>query len=258
MSKHKGNVEWVWQTTFHFLQRTASRVNQRLENGKSKRQQGFGSWWLVSQALKNDLKGNCSIIMYNFHWHLHRDGSMTRNLEKGYSPVFKKDDRHDTSNYRPITVLPVVGEIYEKLLSKQITNFMDPILSDNLTAYRKSHSCETALIWLVDEWKMELDCGKLVGMLSTDMSKAFGSLYSPLLIKKLESYRFSDKALDLVRSYFHNRQNRVKLVSVLSQWRVLKRGCPQGSCFGPLLWNISQNDLNYYFTNRNISMYAQW
>ena len=82
---------------------------------------------------------------------------------------------------------------------------------------------------------MDLDCGKLVGMLSTDMSKAFDSLYSPLLIKKkLESYRFSDKALELVRSYFHNRQNRVKLASMLSQWRVLKRGCPQGSCFGPL------------------------
>ena len=72
---------------------------------------------------------------------------------------------------RPVTVLPVVGKIYEKLLSKQITNFMDPILSDNLTAYRKSHSCETTLIRLVEEWKMELDCGKLVGMLSIDMSK---------------------------------------------------------------------------------------
>ena len=133
---------------------------------------------------------------------------------------------------------------------------MDPILSDNLTAYRKPHSCETTVNRLVEEWKMELDCGKLVGMLSTDMSKAFDSLNSPLLIKKLESYRFSDKALDLVRSYFRNRQNRVKLISVLSQWRALKRRCPQGSYFGPLLWNIYQNDLNYYFTNRNISLHA--
>ena len=57
-----------------------------------------------------------------------------------WTPVFKKDDKHDTSNYRPVTVLPVVGKIYKKLLTKQITNFMDPILSDNLTAYRKSHS----------------------------------------------------------------------------------------------------------------------
>ena len=80
---------------------------------------------------------------------------------------------------------------------------------------------------------MELDCGKRVGMLSIDMTKAFDSLYFPVLIKKLESYRFSDKAL--VRSYFNNRQNRVRLASVpLTPWRVLKRGCPQGSCFGPL------------------------
>ena len=50
---------------------------------------------------------------------------------------------------------------------------------------------------------MELDSGKLVGKLPNDMSKAFDSLYSPLLIKKLESYRFSDKALDLVSSYFN-------------------------------------------------------
>ena len=56
--------------------------------------------------------------------------------------------------------------------------------------------------------------------------------------------------------HFHNKQHRVKRTSMPSQWRVLKRGCPQGSCFGPLLWNIYQNDLNYYFTDRNISRYA--
>ena len=80
--------------------------------------------------------------------------------------------------------------IYEKLLSKQIVNFVDPTLSDNLTTYRKTHSFKTTLIQLVEGWKMELDSGKLVGMLLTDMRKAFDSLYSPLLIKKLESYRF--------------------------------------------------------------------
>ena len=78
-----------------------------------------------------------------------------------WTPVLKKVDRHDTSNYRPITVLHVVGRIYEKLLSKQITDFMDPIIKDNLTAYRKSHSCETTLNRLVEEWKMELESGKL-------------------------------------------------------------------------------------------------
>ena len=83
---------------------------------------------------------------------------------------------------------------------------MDPILSPNITAYRKNHSCDTTLLRLVEERKKELDCGKVIAVLSTDMSKAFDSLYSPLLVKKLEAYNFSDKALELMRSYFNQRK----------------------------------------------------
>ena len=83
---------------------------------------------------------------------------------------------------------------------------MDPILSPNITAYRKNHSCDTTLLRLVEERKKKLDCGKVIAVLSTDMSKAFDSLYSPLLVKKLEAYNFSDKALELMRSYFNQRK----------------------------------------------------
>ena len=83
---------------------------------------------------------------------------------------------------------------------------MDPILSPNITAYRKNHSCDTTLLGLVGEWKKKLDCGKVIAVLSTDMNKAFDSLYSPLLVKKLEAYNFSDKALELMRSYFNQRK----------------------------------------------------
>ena len=87
------------------------------------------------------------------------------------------------------------------------------------------------------------------------MSKAFDSVSPPLLIKKLESYNFSGSALNLLRSYFSHRQNRVKLGSVTSQWRNTIRGCPQGSSFGTLLWNSFQNDLAY-ITEEEISMHA--
>ena len=83
---------------------------------------------------------------------------------------------------------------------------MDPIFSPNIAAYRKNHSCDTTLLRLVEERKKELDCGKVIAVLSTDMSKAFDSLYSPLLVKKLEAYNFSDKALELMRSYFNQRK----------------------------------------------------
>ena len=90
----------------------------------------------------------------------------------------------------------------------------------------------------------------------TDMSKAFDSLHPSLMINKLKAYGFSEESLSLMRSYFSNRQNRVKLNGVTSSWKDAVRGCPQGSSFGPLLWNIFQNDMTYIVNNASLSMYA--
>ena len=157
---------------------------------------------------------------------------------------------------RLVTVLPAVDMIYEKLLSKQINEYMEPKLSHYLSAYRKNNGCESTILRLVENWKKDLDGKNVVGVLSSDMSKAFDSLCPPLVIKKLESYHFSDNALNLVRSYFSQRKNRVRLGSATSQWRDVVRGCPQGSTFGPLLWNVFQNDLTQATVEADISMYA--
>ena len=86
-------------------------------------------------------------------------------------PVFKKDNKQDIKNYRPVTVLTVIGKVFEQLLSKQLTTFIDPMLSHNLTAYRKNHSCETSLIGLVERWKQAVDNKNIVGVLSTTCLK---------------------------------------------------------------------------------------
>ena len=97
---------------------------------------------------------------------------------------------------------------------------------------------------------------RVIGVLSSDMSKAFDSLCPPLLIKKLESYHFSESALKPIRFYFSQRKNRVRLGLVTSQWREVVRGCPQGPTFGPLLWNTFQNDLTTITREADVSMYA--
>ena len=79
----------------------------------------------------------------------------------------------DIKNYGPVTVLTVIGKVFDKLLSKQLTSFIDPMLSNNLTAYRKGQSCETSLIGLVERWKQVVDNRNVVGVLSNDMPKAF-------------------------------------------------------------------------------------
>ena len=113
--------------------------------------------------------------------------------------MFKKDNKQDIKNYRPITVLTVIGKVFEQLLSKQLTSFIDPMLCNNLTAYRNDQNCETSLIGLVERWKQAVDNRNVVGVLSTDMSKAFDLLYPPLLINKLRAYGFSNNSLTRMR-----------------------------------------------------------
>ena len=191
----------------------------------------------------------------SFHYHL---PIWPKEWKKGdWVPVFKKEDKLDEKNYRPITMLIAIDKVFEQLVSKQMTRFIEPNLSINMTAYRKNHSCETTLLKLVEAWKRAIDRKNIVGVLSTDMSKAFDSLHPPLLINKLKAYGFSDCATDLLRSYFSERKNRVRLgTEITSEWKKTTRGCPQGSALGPLLWNIFQNDLPYNVSKCNLTMYA--
>ena len=117
-------------------------------------------------------------------------------------PLHKKVNHSDIKNYRPITILAAVNKVFEQLLSNQVTQFMEPYLSNCLTAYRKQNSCKTTLIKLMEDWKEALDNSNVVGILSTDLSKAFDSLHPPLLLAKLKPYGFEDCAIGLMRSYF--------------------------------------------------------
>ena len=116
--------------------------------------------------------------------------------------VYKKGDKQEENNYRPITSLIVIDNIFENLLAKQITNRYDAHLYYQMTAYRKSEGCETTLLRLVEDWKTAIDNNKSVVLLSTDMSKAFDSLSFPLLIKKLEAYGFERGAIKVMRSCY--------------------------------------------------------
>ena len=131
------------------------------------------------------------------------------------------------------------------------------MLSSKRTAYRKNQSCETSLIGLVERWKQAVDKRNVIGVFSTDMSKAFDSLHPPLLINKLRAYGFSNNWLALMRSYFTNRKNRVRICQeTISDWYATTRGCPSRSAFRPLLWNVFRNDLHLSPNENRLFMYA--
>ena len=105
------------------------------------------------------------------------------------TPVFKKGDRDLKDNYRPVRILPVISKIFEKLLYKQITMFIDPLLSKLQCGLWKSYGaldCD-CLLAMLEHWKSVVDKGKVFGALLTDLSKAFDCLSHELIITKLNA-----------------------------------------------------------------------
>ena len=172
------------------------------------------------------------------------------------SPVHKKNDYMDKTNYRPVSLLPSVSKIFERLMSKDINSYIERFLSERLCGFRKNHSTQLSLIVMLEDIKKHLDKGKFSGMLLTDLSKAFDCLVHDLLIAKLHAYGMDYNALLLINNYLFGRKQRTKISDVYSKWSDIILGVPQGSILGPLLFNIYINDIFYFIEATKITNYA--
>ena len=91
-------------------------------------------------------------------------------------PIFKKEDQNDEGNYRPISFLPLISKLFEKLLYQQIEDFANKILPPKLCGFRKEHSTQHALLNLLKNWQKCLDKYRVVGTVLMDLSKAYDCL----------------------------------------------------------------------------------
>ena len=106
------------------------------------------------------------------------------------SPIFKKNDDLDKENYRPVSVLFNVSKVFERIIYSQIDAFMQDKLSNLLTGFRKNHSTQHCLMYMLENWKNMLDKGGYVCAMFMDLSKAFDTIHHDLMIAKLGAYGF--------------------------------------------------------------------
>ena len=106
------------------------------------------------------------------------------------TPLYKKGDEIEVSNYRPIPILPILSKILERSVHYQLVNYLEQnnTLSEKQYDYTKKRSAELATAYLVDETRKEADKGLITGVLFVDLSKAFDTLGHSRLITKLQSY----------------------------------------------------------------------
>ena len=127
-------------------------------------------------------------------------------------PIFKKDDNKLFNNYRPISLLPVLSKVVEKVISSQINDLkkINNLFYDSQYGFRPGHSTEYAAIELSDRIISAMDKNKIPLNIYLDLSKAFDTLDHAILLDKLFHYGIRGNPLKLISSYLENRQQFVE------------------------------------------------
>ena len=141
-------------------------------------------------------------------------------------PVYKKNNPLKKENYRPVSLLPHVSKIFERLIYKQINDYTCDKLSKYVTGFRKCHGTQHLLLVLLEKWKKALDKGENVCTIFMDLSKAFNSVNHNLLLAKLKTYGFAENALKLMCSYLKDWRQAVQINNNFSSYKKVQAGVP--------------------------------
>ena len=173
-------------------------------------------------------------------------------------PIFKSEDRQKCENYRPISILPIISKILERLIFNRIYKFLNDnsLLSKFQSGFRPKHSTLTSLIQMCDTLYENMDNGRLNGVVFLDMRKAFDSINHILLEKMNTQFGIKNLELEWFKSYLNNREQVCVVNGKTSSAKKIMCGVSQGSILGPLLFLLYINDLPECLDKTSPYLYA--
>ena len=172
-------------------------------------------------------------------------------------PLYKKGKKTDLKNYRPISLLPVISKILEKVIHDQT---MDFVTKENISykfqsGFRKFHSTYSCLSYLQHKVSKGFDSDLLTGMILIDLQKAFDTIDHKILIEKMKCMDFSNGVTEWFECYLSKRMFSVHIENSFSDRAIIICGVPQGSILGPLLFLLYVSDI-VHDVNCDLLLYA--
>jgi hypothetical protein len=164
-------------------------------------------------------------------------------------PLLKKEglDPENLKNFRPVSNLPLLSKLLERVVLMQLHGHIESngLLDNHQSAYRKNHSCETALLYIMNHLISNADSKEVSILALLDLSAAFDTLDHTILLKRLHTtFGISGAALSWFASYLSDRHQRVVIEGNLSERTLLEFGVPQGSVLGPVLFTLYSQPLS--------------
>jgi len=172
-------------------------------------------------------------------------------------PIFKKGNRNEASNYRPVSLTSIVCKVMERIIKDQMMEHYEKcrVILSSQHGFTKGRSCLTNLLDFFEEMYKKMDEGKAVDIIYLDFAKAFDKVPHKRLGKKLEASGIGGNLLKWLENWLRDRRQKVGIRGKYSKWRRVESGVPQGSVLGPLLFVVFINDIDSEIVSK-ISKFA--